>query len=251
MDGLEVSGDTVAGNAVFSPVGTLYVCASSSTGSKFYDKKTDSIDQFIAAENYEKRKSAIKVKITDESLVMTSYFLDDMQVFDTFTIQKAPHVCEPEYVEGWEPTCILPGQKDYYMCECGTAYEDAAATKSISNLVSYRFIPALTHDYADATCEAAKTCTRCQATTGKALGHKYDAVCDAECNRCNEPRDASEHKDSDNDGSCDRCSAILPVDKKEIPLGLIIGCTVGAAALMAIAAVVVIITVVSKKKKKI
>ena len=136
------------------------------------------------------------------------------------------------------------------MCECGTAYEDAAATKSISNLVSYRFIPALTHDYAVATCEAPKTCVRCQATTGKALGHKYDAACDAECNRCNESREASEHRDNDNDGSCDRCSAVVQVQKKDMPIGIIIVCAVVTAPVVAIVALVVVIVIVSKKKKR-
>ena len=211
MNGIEVSGDIVVSNSVFDPEGTLYVCASSSTGSKFYQKQTNAIDELIAFENYEERKSAIKVKITDESLVITSYFLDDMEVFDTFIIQKVPHVCAPEYVAGWEPTCILSGQKGYYYCECGTAYEDAGATKTIFNLVSYRFIPALTHDYQDPTCVSPKTCTRCgePATTGKPLGHKYDAVCDAECNRCGESREAVEHRDGDNNGVCDRCLAAV------------------------------------------
>ena len=211
MNGIEVSGDTVVSNSVFDPEGTLYVCASSSTGSKFYQKQTNAIDQFIAFENYEERKSAIKVKITGESLTLTSYFLDDMEVFDIFIIQKVPHVCAPEYVAGWEPTCILSGQKGYYYCECGTAYEDAGATKTIFNLVSYRFIPALQHDYATATCTAPKTCIRCgePATTGKPLGHKYDAVCDAECNRCGELREAVEHRDGDNNGVCDRCLAAV------------------------------------------
>ena len=213
MNGIEVSGDTVVSNSVFDPEGTLYVCASSSTGSKFYQKQTNAIDEFIAFENYEERKSAIKVKITGESLTLTSYFLDDMEVFDTFTIQKVPHVCAPEYVAGWDPTCILSGQKDYYICECGTAYEDAGATKTIFNLGSYMFIPALQHDYAAATCTAPKTCIRCgePATTGKPLGHKYDAVCDAECNRCGELREAIEHRDGDNDGACDRCSAAVGI----------------------------------------
>ncbi len=261
MDGLEVSGDTVAGNAVFSPVGTLYVCASSSTGSKFYEKKTNAIDQFIAAENYETRKSAIKVRITDESLVMTSYFLDDMEAFDTFTIQKAPHVCEPEYVEGWEPTCILSGQKGYYYCECGTAYEDAGATKTIFNLVSYRFIPALTHDYADATCDAPKTCTRCEATTGKASGHKYDATCDADCNRCGALRDAAKHKDSDNDGVCDRCSAFVgkaPEEEKtgifakifSSPGGIAVAITVAVFVVILLGGAVAFAVIISKRRKK-
>ena len=263
MNGIEVSGDTVVSNSVFDPEGTLYVCASSSTGSKFYQKQTNAIDELIAFENYEKRKSAIKVKITGESLTLTSYFLDDMEVFDTFTIQKVPHVCSPEYVAGWEPTCILSGQKGYYYCECGTAYEDAGATKTIFNLVSYRFIPALQHDYAAATCTAPKTCIRCgePATTGKPLGHSYDGACDTECNRCGDIRKASDHRDNDNDGACDRCSAFVgkaPEEEKTgifakiftSPGGIAVAITVAVFVVMLLGGALAFAVILSKRKKQ-
>lgn len=86
MDGEAISSDTVIDDLAINPEGTLYLCASSSTGSKFYEKQYD--PDFAACENYEKRKSAIYFTVTDTTLTLTSYFLDDMTVFDTFTIYK-------------------------------------------------------------------------------------------------------------------------------------------------------------------
>ena len=83
----QVSADTVAGGKVINPEGVLYITASSSTGSKFYDQKVKNA-YFVAKENYEKRKSALHFEVTDTSIKFTTYFLDDMSVMDTFTIEK-------------------------------------------------------------------------------------------------------------------------------------------------------------------
>lgn len=64
-----------------------------------------------------------------------------------------------------DATCDNKGSKEL-VCTCGeTKTEDIAA---------------LGHDYADATCEDPKTCKRCNATLGSALGHT-DGV---KCERC-------------------------------------------------------------------
>lgn len=86
MEGEQVSDDTATDSFAINPNGTLYLCANSSTGSKFYSKTYE--PTFAACENYEYRKSAVYFKVTDTTLTMTSYFLDDMSVFDTFTIYK-------------------------------------------------------------------------------------------------------------------------------------------------------------------
>ena len=87
MNGTEPSDDVVENNVAVLPNGTLYVCANSSTGSKFYTQQYFN-GNFVAKDNYEKRKSAIKFDVNDTSITMTSYFLDDMSVFDTFTISN-------------------------------------------------------------------------------------------------------------------------------------------------------------------
>ncbi len=66
-----------------------------------------------------------------------------------------------------EATCTENGQKTY-TCACGDTYTDT--------------ITAIGHNYTEATCTAPKTCTRCKATSGEALGHTTGSV---KCSRCN------------------------------------------------------------------
>lgn len=88
MNGKEISTtDVIENGKVTNPNGTVYICANSSTGTKFYDKSLTDTD-FVDFENYEERKSAIKFEVTDTSITMTTYFLDDMSIMDTFTIEK-------------------------------------------------------------------------------------------------------------------------------------------------------------------
>ncbi len=46
-----------------------------------------------------------------------------------------------------------------------------------------------THNWLDATCTTPKTCSICNMTEGKALGHLYDFECSENCKRCNMPRE--------------------------------------------------------------
>ena len=86
------------------------------------------------------------------------------------------HLFSLEYLI--ETTCSQPG-RTYGVCEyCGEERYDE--------------IPAIAHDFADASCTKAKTCTVCSVTEGNALGHDYAS------------------------GTCKRCGDKLPV---EIPAG--------------------------------
>ena len=87
MNGTEVSDDEVLDGKAVNPTGTLHICASSSTGSKFHTNYSDDV-YFAAYQNDDKRKSAIHFYIDGDSIVMNSYFLDTMTVFDSFTIEK-------------------------------------------------------------------------------------------------------------------------------------------------------------------
>ncbi|MBR5139478.1 MAG: metallophosphoesterase family protein, partial [Clostridia bacterium] len=87
MNGTELSGDEVYDNKVVNPTGVLHISAGSSTGTKYHDAYSDDVP-FAAYQNDERRKSAIHFTVTENSIVMTSYFLDDMSVFDTFTIER-------------------------------------------------------------------------------------------------------------------------------------------------------------------
>lgn len=58
------------------------------------------------------------------------------------------------------PTCTEQGHDLYTCARCGDSYED-------------NFTAALGHNWVDATCTTPKTCSRCDATEGEALGHAW------------------------------------------------------------------------------
>ena len=76
-------------------------------------------------------------------------------------------------VEAKAATCTANGNKEYYKCSCGKLYWDDDAFDEITGSDS-AVIPALGHDWKAATCTDPKTCSRCGATDGAALGHDYD-----------------------------------------------------------------------------
>ena len=89
----------------------------------------------------------------------------------TFTEDKTVEIPMIEHTEVVDPavaaTCTTTGKTEGSHCSvCGTV------------LVAQEEVPALGHDWADATCEAPKTCKVCGATEGEALGHNYvDGIC--------------------------------------------------------------------------
>lgn len=180
MVGTKVSNDEIIDSTVYKPEGTLYLCASSSTGTKFYNSYGPA--DYIGYENVERRKSAVKFTITDTTILLESYFLDKMEVFDTFTISTEypdSHVCEPTAMEETAAQCGVNGKQAYFLCKCGKAYEDEAGALLIENFEEWGIIPALEHSFTvPATCTKPLSCENCNATQGKALGHDLaDATC--------------------------------------------------------------------------
>ena len=95
------------------------------------------------------------------------------------------HVCDYGCGAVLETCVDKSGDKDHKCDVCGKA-----------NVTS--------HTYGNATCETAKTCSECGATTGSALGHKDEDknhVCDRDCGKT----DIGAHTDSATDGDhlCD------------------------------------------------
>ena len=65
-----------------------------------------------------------------------------------------------------EPTCTTEGYTTYTCSACGDSYTDNT-------------VAAIGHNWTEADCDSAKTCTVCGATEGEALGHVWaDADCD-------------------------------------------------------------------------
>ena len=88
-------------------------------------------------------------------------------------------------------TCTTDGNKAYYVCSgCSKWFEDETGNVEITDHSSV-VIGHLGHDWADATCTAPKTCSRCDATEGNALGHDFADVWSSDasghwhaCSRC-------------------------------------------------------------------
>ena len=75
-------------------------------------------------------------------------------------IEKLSHTPEP--IPAVPATCEQSGMTEGSKCSVCQEVITAQTT-----------IPALNHDWQEATCETPKTCTRCHVTQGKALGHDW------------------------------------------------------------------------------
>ncbi len=116
------------------------------------------------------------------------------------------------------PTCESDGMEAHYIClDCGAYFDANKAVKRESDLI----IPALSHDYAPATCTTPQKCTRsgCGKTQGSALGHTasdFIADGDEHYRKCTVAvcgvtvlREA--HTDLDQNNYCDKCNSVLQV----------------------------------------
>ena len=286
MDGLEISDDVVINNTVTSPNGTLYICASSSTGSKFYDSQVSGDDAYyVAKEDATKRKSILRFIVTDESITLRAYYIDGSvpELFDTFTIYKEPHTHSLTPIAAQKESCTTAGNHSYWYCEsCETYFKDADCL--IITTPDEQKIPKTGHKWSDVTCTTAQvclndgctstrgramghkspdpTCTtdaiceRCEEVTAPALGHEFAGECDTLCDRegCGYVREASYHTDADENLTCDVCEATLDPPAKTTDTNdddstiiiLIFACAGGAA----ISAGAVVAVIIIRKKQK-
>ncbi len=109
-------------------------------------------------------------------------------------VAEAPvgHTHTGTLVPGQEATCTQAGIKAYYTCTCGQNFEDEACTTPITDLGSWREIPAPGHDwsgtYLAEHADAEKhyhVCTVCGAKdTGEAHTWNYDAATEAHDKHC-------------------------------------------------------------------
>lgn len=97
MNGLVPDTSKGVQSSVTDPTGIVYLTANSASGSKYYDIKAPEA-AFAAKMDQSKRRTITNVEVTDNSYTMTTYFMDDMSVLDTFTINKAPIVNDKEEV---------------------------------------------------------------------------------------------------------------------------------------------------------
>lgn len=96
LDGSTVSSDVVTSNTVTDPEGTLYVCSTAASIGKFYDVYYEDDAEYIAYHNGDNRKGAVIFDVTDTTLSLNTYFLDEdtPELIDSFTINKTEQVSD-------------------------------------------------------------------------------------------------------------------------------------------------------------
>ena len=72
---------------VTNPEGVLYLTANSASGSKYYDIAAPEA-AYSAVMDQSYRRTITDIHVTDTSYTMTTYYMDTMEVLDTFTINK-------------------------------------------------------------------------------------------------------------------------------------------------------------------
>ena len=72
---------------VTNPEGVLYLTANSASGSKYYDIAAPEA-AYSAVMDQSYRRTITDIHVTDTSYMMTTYYMDTMEVLDTFTINK-------------------------------------------------------------------------------------------------------------------------------------------------------------------
>lgn len=87
MDGQTPQRTEKVENSAINPNGIIYLTANSASGSKYYDIAAPNAD-FSAKMDQSKRRTVTDIKVTDSTYTMTTYFADNMEQLDTFTIHK-------------------------------------------------------------------------------------------------------------------------------------------------------------------
>lgn len=145
----------------------------------------------------------------------TEYAPGDSVVLDEDTTfyalwEDAPHTHSGVLHTGYAATCDAPGEKDYCTCSCNKFFEDAACTKEITDLETWKVIPATGHKLTQ-TGAVAPTCTQ--------EGYTGDEVCTV-CQKVITPGKALEKLPHNyKDGKCTMCGASSPTTTPTIGNG--------------------------------
>ena len=145
----------------------------------------------------------------------TEYAPGDSVVLDGDTTfyalwEDAPHTHSGVLHTGYAATCDAPGEKDYYTCSCNKFFEDAACTKEITDLETWKVIPATGHKLTQ-TGAVAPTCTQ--------EGYTGDEVCTV-CHQVITPGKSLEKLPHDyKGGTCTMCGALDSAFKPVITAG--------------------------------
>lgn len=143
-------------------------------------------------------KNIIKTLLVVMVVVLTLTVFVSCEIYPKQTTEeKCAHNCEQEYISGYDATCTEEGLTSGFKCpDCGEFTKEQES------------IPALGHEWADATCTTPKTCFVCKATEGEALGHKdanSNFVCDVcEAELCTEHTPAEAVRENEIAATCEK-----------------------------------------------
>ena len=179
----------------------------------------------------------------DEAL---QFAVAGVKVYDVTgaTPKEIAKPCEHIYVKTVvAPTCTADGYTTHICSNCGISY-NAGET-----------VPALGHNFTQATCIKKATCSGCNIEKGDLAKHKYGvATCTqkAACTVCGlEKGELAKHVDADANNKCDNCDAMINAEDTTPAATEKSGCsgTVGAAGLVLVAALGSYAIFVEKKRK--
>lgn len=133
---------------------------------------------------------------TSKSLTVTAVSAQDSSKSSTATVTVEPHTHTVSQVPGKPSDCTTDGVKHYYQCSaCRQCFEDEACTKPITDLETWKVIPAAGHSWSENyLAENADEsmhyliCTVC-GMTDEGETHTYDNDQDATCNVCGYKRE--------------------------------------------------------------
>ena len=149
---------------------------------------------------------------------------------DQTGITGTAHVCKLSLIKGKDATCTENGIKSYYECICEKKYEDEEGKTLISDVETWKVIPALGH--------------------AKDTAWKNDEQNHfKECVNCDEMKfDSGEHIDTNSNGSCDICGYKMQVQTPSKKKGCKSALT-SNLSLLFLSSLLSVIYILTKKRK--
>lgn len=154
----------------------------------------------------------VDVNETAPNLTVTATSAQDGITFASVAVSvtAAAHIHEGVLVPSVAATCTEPGSKAYYVCSCNKYFEDAECSKEITELDTWKVIPASGHQWSDTYlaehADAEKHYHVCEICGEKDEGQAHTYGDDQTCDVCGYLRECIITFDA-NEGSVDTTSA--------------------------------------------
>ena len=188
---------------VTNPEGVLYLTANSASGSKYYDIKAPEA-AYSAVMDQSYRRTITDIDVTDTSYTMTTYYMDTMEVLDTFTINKID--TDKSELEG-----LVEKAEQVSEADC-TAEEWQALQSAL---------------------EAAKSVLADEKATQDAVNEAYTALQSAyDAATTQDPADPGEGNGQGGDDTQDPADEQKPADGDQVDTAAAAGTSAAAAALI-------------------